>query len=265
MSLRNEPPFQRVAAKIGQLGKQAFAGKSIKLASHVLGMPLADTLHHQVADIGVKVLDQRRCLVIGHGVFGGGHNAGLDQFGPPLQFAQHFAGGVLVAAAGRDLHHKPVAVAVLRRVGAGGHTDTARLGGLVAGNRRHAGLAFAILPTCQPLAFAHDDFCASRQRFSKCLAVNGAHRSLRFSLGLRFHDQLQPQDWRQFVERCRRQPGRSVHEPRQGGLVNAGRLVNAVAGHAAFLNRPPHGRCDRLGVGYCSGALFRHDAIIGVA
>ncbi|HUY93323.1 MAG TPA: hypothetical protein VMV10_31645 [Pirellulales bacterium] len=134
----------------------------------------------QMVKVRCEVFGQRRRLMIGYGVFGRGHDAGLDQFGPSLQFGEHAAGGVGIAAAGRDFHDKPVAVAILGRVGAGGHGHAARLGGIVADHRRRAGLALGVFPAGQPLAFADDDFRAGRQRFGERLAVHGSHRHFAF-------------------------------------------------------------------------------------
>ncbi|HEV3338728.1 MAG TPA: hypothetical protein VG125_00175 [Pirellulales bacterium] len=149
----------------------------MQLPAHVVAVRLARPFREQIVDVGVEVIGQRRRLVIGHGGFGRGHNTGLDQFGPSLQFGEYPAGGILVAAAGRDFHDNPFAVAILRRVGASGHGDSARLGVLVAGNECRAGLALGVFPTGQPLAFADDYFCACRQRFCKRFPVNGSHKS----------------------------------------------------------------------------------------
>lgn len=156
-----------------QLQERTLGGDAIQPPPCVGEPGTMHSLRGQMVEIRGEVIDQRRALVIGHGVFSHGHHAGLDEFGPSFKIGQHAPGGVSIAAAGRDFHHDAGPVAILGGVGRRG-VGNAFAAVAADDDRRQPGFAVS-LSSRQPLAFANDNLGGSRQYARYGFFENGSH------------------------------------------------------------------------------------------
>jgi hypothetical protein len=169
-----QPRFERVPVQVGKPVETAFVGDAKQLPLDVGNVFRRATGGVEVRGVGVDMVQERRRLMIGNGVFGDSQHVRLDQFGAAFQVRQDLPVGAFVAAAGLDSADDAGAVPVLGEIGRRfGHDAVATV--VADSVQRRSRLVAPVLPLDNPLALPLDDDGAGRQRSRRRFLEHRSH------------------------------------------------------------------------------------------